>query len=65
MFSSNFINLIHSSLFKVFIVFLYNLSLIKSLISILKSLSLKTDLLSLSLKTDLLSLLILLTFSKL
>jgi len=58
-------DLIHSSLFKVFIIFLYNLDLIKSLILILKSLFLKTNLLSLSLRTDLLSLLILLTFLKL
>jgi hypothetical protein len=58
-------NLIHLFLFKVFIASLYNLDLIKSLILILKSLSLKTDLSSLSLRTDLLSLLILLTFLKL
>jgi len=58
-------DLIHSSLFKVFIASLYNLGSIKSLILILKSLSLKTDLSFLSLRIDLLSLLILSTFSKL
>jgi len=58
-------DLIYSSLFKIFIVFLYNLDLIKFLILILKSLSLKIDLLFLFLKTDLLSLLILLIFLKL
>jgi hypothetical protein len=72
--SFNFMDLIYSSLFKVFIASLYDLGLIKSLILILKSLSLKTNLLSLSLKTnllslslrmDLLSLLILSTFLKL
>jgi len=67
-------DLIYLSLFKIFIIFLYNLDLIKSLILILKSLFLKTNLLFLSLlvnllflflKINLLSLLILLIFLKL